>query len=127
MNILEDFGGVNKHLFRKIDLITKAQSLLYRWHNSDGLKLYEENNDVWANGEVSASERRKRMATWFGDVWDELCETDFVEKSFKRMGLCNGINGKENQLVKMRKLKTYVFLSSRTSEICFQAIATLLF
>ena len=41
MNILEDFGGVNKHLFRKIDLIIKAQSLLYRWHNSDSLKLYE--------------------------------------------------------------------------------------
>ena len=93
----EAFGGVNKHLFRKIDLIAKAQSLLYRWHNSDGLKLYEENNDVWANGEVSASERRKRMATWFGDVWDELCETDIIEKSFKRVGLCNDINGKENQ------------------------------
>ena len=35
------FGGVNKHLFRKIDLITKARSLLYIWHNSDSLKLYE--------------------------------------------------------------------------------------
>ena len=41
MNILEDFGGVNKHLFRKIYLITKAQSLLYIWHNSDSLKVYE--------------------------------------------------------------------------------------
>ena len=41
MNILEDFGAVTKHLFKKIDFITKAQSLLYRWHNSDNLKLYE--------------------------------------------------------------------------------------
>ena len=43
MNILEGFGGFNKHLFKKIDLITKAQSLLYTgiWHNSDSLKLYE--------------------------------------------------------------------------------------
>ena len=47
------------------------------------------------------------MATWLGDAWDELCETDIIEKSFKRMGLCNDVNGKENHLVKVRKLRTY--------------------
>ena len=35
------FGGVNKHLFRKIDLITNARSLLHIWYNSDSLKFYE--------------------------------------------------------------------------------------
>ena len=27
MNILEDLGGVNKHLFKKIDLITKVYNI----------------------------------------------------------------------------------------------------
>ena len=35
------FGGVNKHLFRKVNLIIRAQFLLCRLHNSDSLKLYE--------------------------------------------------------------------------------------
>ena len=30
-----------------------------------------------------------------------------IEKSFKRMGLCSDVNGKENYLVKIRKLRTY--------------------
>ena len=40
MNILEDFCGVNKHLFRKIAFMIKAH-FFYKWHNSDSLKLYE--------------------------------------------------------------------------------------
>ena len=35
------FGGVNKHLFRKVNLIIRAQFVLCRLHNSDSLKLYE--------------------------------------------------------------------------------------
>ena len=35
------FGGVNKHLFRKVKLIIRAQFLLCRLHNNDNLKLYE--------------------------------------------------------------------------------------
>ena len=35
------FGGVNKHLFRKVNWIITAQFLLCRLHNSDNLKLYE--------------------------------------------------------------------------------------
>ena len=35
------FGGVNKHLFRKVNLIIRAQFLLCRLHNNDNLKLYE--------------------------------------------------------------------------------------
>ena len=36
MNSLEDFGSGNKHLLRKIDLIIRAQPLLY-----GSLKFYE--------------------------------------------------------------------------------------
>ena len=44
--------SVNKHLFRKIDLVTKARSLLYIWHNSDSFlkavmsRLYREHRDA---------------------------------------------------------------------------------
>ena len=85
------------------DFLKKVMNRLYREHRDAS----EENNDAWANGDVSASERRKLMATWLGEAWDELCATEIIEKSFKRMGLCNDINGKENHLVKVRKLKTY--------------------
>ena len=46
------FGGANKHFFRKMDLITKALSLLYIWHNSDSFlkavmsRLYREHRDA---------------------------------------------------------------------------------
>ena len=38
---------------------------------------------------------------------EKFCDTEIIEKSFKRMGLCNDINGKENHLVKVQKSKTY--------------------
>ena len=85
------------------DFLKSVMNRLYREHRDAS----EENNDAWADGDINASKRRELMATWLGEAWDELCATDIIEKAFKRMGLCNDINGKENHLVKVRKLKTY--------------------
>ena len=46
---------------------------------------------------------------WLGDVWDHVCaeKKDMITKSFKKCGMFNDVNGKENHLVKLKRMPDY--------------------
>ena len=64
----------------------------------------------WKNGEVSAGERRILFTKWLGRAWEEFTteHQDVITDAFKRCGMYNDVNGKENHLVKIQRFKDYV-------------------
>ena len=47
------------------------------------------------------------MTIWLANACEKLCATDLVSKVFKRCGLCNDMEGRENHLVRVRKLRNH--------------------
>ena len=68
----------------------------------------QKRTDDYTDGNVSASERRILLTKWVGEAWRMLChKPDLIMGSFKRMGAYNDKYGRENHLVKVRKMMTY--------------------
>ena len=71
----------------------------------------QKRTDAWVDEDVHAPERRILMTRWVGEAWSKLqrhdAETNFLSQIFKRMGYCNDMHGRENSLVKVRKVFDY--------------------
>lgn len=57
------FGGVNKHLFRKINLIVKVQQLLYRLNNNPNCIVWESTSRRNRVGESTIKKERATLST----------------------------------------------------------------
>jgi len=73
------------------------------------LEKSEERLNQWKNGNVSTAERRILFTTWLGDAWEDYTTNhqDEITNAFKRCGMYNDIDGKENHLVKLERMKDY--------------------
>ena len=60
-------------------------------------------------GNVSTAERRILFTTWLGDVWEDYTTNhqNEITNAFKLCGMYNDIDGKENHLVKLERIKDY--------------------
>ena len=67
----------------------------------------EERCDDRYDGNISASERRVLLTHWLGKAHDDL-DPDYIRKCFQKTGCCLDMNGKENHLIKLAQLKTFV-------------------
>ena len=69
------------------------------------LESSEERLAQWKDGKVSASERRILFTKWLGDAWEDFTTNNqkMITNAFKRCGMYNDIDGKENHLVKLDK------------------------
>ena len=69
------------------------------------LESSHERLEQWKNGNVSASERRILFTKWLGDAWEDYSSNnqEQITAAFKRCGMYNDINGRENHLVSVRK------------------------
>ena len=65
--------------------------------------------DQWKNGEVTASERRIVMTKLLAEAWEDYTSNhqDEIMKAFKHCGIYNALDGSENHLVRLRKMKGY--------------------
>ena len=56
-------------------------------------------------GKVTAAERRVLFTKWLAEAWEDFTTNhqDQITNAFKRCGMFNDINGKENHLVKLDK------------------------
>ena len=70
------------------------------------LESSQQRLEEWKNGEVSAGERRILFTKWLGDSWEDYCTNhqDQITLAFKKCGMFNDINGRENHLVKLDKM-----------------------
>ncbi len=50
---------------------------------------------------------RVQITHWVATAWKQLCQTDAIEKAFKKCGLANDIHGKENDKIEVLDLLTY--------------------
>ena len=67
--------------------------------NSSEARLTE-----WKNGKVSAYERRNLYTLWLADGWEYIHrKPGYIMHCFKKCGLYNDMDGKENNLVELKK------------------------
>ena len=73
------------------------------------LESSSERLDAWKNGAVGASERRVLFVKWFADAWEDFTKNhqEMITKAFKRCGMFNDVNGRENHLVKVQGAPNY--------------------
>ena len=50
---------------------------------------------------------RVQITYWAAAAWKQLCASGAIEKAFKKCGLCNDINGLENEKVEVLDLLTW--------------------
>ena len=52
----------------------------------------------WKDGKVSASKRRLLFTGWLAEAWDDFTShnQEVIKNAFKRCGMYNDIDGKEN-------------------------------
>ena len=89
----------------------------WKWNKKRIVKSYEqdlesseERLEQWKNGDVSAAERRILFTKWLGDAWDDFTKNyqSQITRAFKKCGMYNDINGKENHLIKLDRYSSYV-------------------
>ena len=73
------------------------------------LEKSEERLNGCKNGNVSASERRILFTGWLADAWEDFTvnHQDQITTAFKRCGMYNDLNGRENHLIKLDRMKDY--------------------
>ena len=65
--------------------------------------------EAWKNGDVSAGERRILLTKWLADAWEDYATNhqDEITIAFKKCGMYNDLNGRENHLVKIDRAPEY--------------------
>ena len=85
--------------------IGRALKIKYRQH----VQNLRENDPTMAekteNDGVSCL--RVQVTKWIADSWEEIQQSHLIPSAFKKCGLCNYKNGRENHLVKCQALLTY--------------------
>ena len=67
-----------------------------------------ERTDDWTDGNVPLWEVRILLSIWAGEAWSALQNRpSLITKTFKACGFYNDINGRENYLIKCRKVNDY--------------------
>ena len=62
---------------------------------------FEENMDRWCY-ELTAQDRRMKIATWLSEAWADLKQDGrFFRAVFQSTGFCNAMDGSEDHLVKV--------------------------
>ena len=75
----------------------------------EDLESSEARLNEWKNGKVSAAQRRILFTKWLAEAWEDYttnCQEE-ITSAFKKAGMYNDIDGRENHLVKLPGLKEY--------------------
>ena len=86
-------------------LQTMDQEMKYK----EDLESSEARLNQWKNGKVSAAQRRILFTKWLAEAWEDYttnCQEE-ITTAFKKAGMYNDIDGRENHLVKLPGLKEY--------------------
>jgi hypothetical protein len=91
------------------DLGNEVKSHMVKKGYKPDLEKSDERLEAWKSGKVTTSERRILFTKWLGDAWDHVCaeKSDMITKSFKKCGMFNDVDGKENHLVKLKRMPAY--------------------
>ena len=85
--------------------IKKRMTKLYK----KDLESNRERLEQWKNEDITTSERRILYTKWAGDAWEDYCTNKQAEitAAFKRCGMYNDVDGRENHLVKVQGCPGY--------------------
>ena len=72
-------------------------------------KDYDNRTEDWADDKIPLSEIRVLLTKWLGDAWTRFCaeKTVYITERFKSVGFFNDLQGRENHLIKVPKIKDY--------------------
>jgi hypothetical protein len=73
------------------------------------LESSAERLSAWKDGDVGVAERRRLFVSWLADAWDDFTKNhpETITNAFKRCGMFNDVEGRENHLVKVRRAPHY--------------------
>ena len=65
--------------------------------------------NAWKNGDVGVAERRFLFVKWLADAWEDFTKNhpETITAAFKRCGMFNDLDGRENHLVKVERAPHY--------------------
>ena len=73
------------------------------------LESSRERLEQWKNGDITTSERRILFTKWAAEAWEDYSTNNQAEitAAFKRCGMFNDVDGRENHLVKVQGCPDY--------------------
>ncbi len=65
--------------------------------------------EQWKNGKITTSERRILYTKWAAEAWEDYAKNkqDEITTAFKRCGMFNDTEGRENHLIKVEGCPEY--------------------
>ena len=85
--------------------IKKRMVVLYK----KDLESSRERLEKWKNGDITTSERRILFTKWAAEAWEDYSTNNQAEitAAFKRCGMFNDVDGRENHLVQVQGCSNY--------------------
>ena len=81
----------------------KAEGIQTDWMAEDG------NWEEWTGATLSASRKRILLTHWYGEAWEQVCDSFNFALVFDKCGSSLTADGSEDHLIKLQKLDEFSF------------------